>query len=142
MKKDEGNKFTTPEQNKESKCTLSPRKNRNVVDESSQIQLERFRHARRSSFVKYSEISRNRFKKDENTSLKYIVRPGNGSKLIKRVLEQSGRTKSIQDPENEDKNIFPGWEPADDELGILFNFKWKSTSGGIKYDIISKHGFK
>lgn len=38
--------------------------------------------------------------------------------------------------------LFPGWEPADDYYDSLYHFKWKPTSGGIKYDMISKHGLK
>lgn len=38
--------------------------------------------------------------------------------------------------------LSPGWEPADDHYDSLYNFKWKPTSGGIKYDMISKHGLK
>ena len=38
--------------------------------------------------------------------------------------------------------IFPGWEPADDYYDSLYHFKWKPTSGGIKFDLISKHGLK
>ena len=38
--------------------------------------------------------------------------------------------------------IHPGWEAADDHYDSLFNFKWKPTSGGIKFDLISKHGLK
>lgn len=38
--------------------------------------------------------------------------------------------------------MFPGWEPADDYYDSLYNFKWKPTSCGIKYDMISKHGLK
>jgi hypothetical protein len=37
---------------------------------------------------------------------------------------------------------FPGWEPADDHFDSLYNFKWKPTSGGINFDLISKHGIK
>ena len=43
---------------------------------------------------------------------------------------------------NSEGNGFPGWEPADDHFDSLYNFKWKPTSHGIKYDLISKHGLK
>jgi len=51
-----------------------------------------------------------------------------------RVLEKSGRL--------EPKGYNPGWEAADDNLDSLYNFKWKPTSAGLKYDLISKHGLK
>ena len=58
------------------------------------------------------------------------------------VLEQSGRLGSTHDPKDDDTVLSPGWEPADDHYDSLYNFKWKPTSGGIKYDMISKHGLK
>jgi hypothetical protein len=42
----------------------------------------------------------------------------------------------------EGTTVFPGWEQADDYLDSLYNFKWKPTSCGIKFDMISKHGLK
>lgn len=58
------------------------------------------------------------------------------------MLEESGRTEAKADPRDEDSTLFPGWEPSDDQLDSLFNFKWKPTSCGLKYDMISKHGLK
>ena len=72
--------------------------------------------------------------------MKYVIRPGNNSKLVLRVLEKSGRFEVKTDSNGECS--FPGWETADDYLDSLYNFKWKPTSGGIKYDLISKHGLK
>ena len=71
--------------------------------------------------------------------LKYVIKPGNNSKLVIRVLEKSGRFVS-KDLCN--GTSFPGWESADDYYDSLYNFKWKPTSSGIKYDLISKHGLK
>lgn len=56
------------------------------------------------------------------------------------MFEKSGRIDAKYD--NEGNTIFPGWETADDYYDSLYNFKWKPTSGGIKYDLISKHGLK
>ena len=72
--------------------------------------------------------------------LKFVIGSGNNSKLITRVLTKSGRLEPKFD--NEGSIIFPGWEPSDDYLDSLFNFKWKPTSSGIKYDLIGKHGIK
>ena len=74
--------------------------------------------------------------------MKYVVRPGNNSNIIVRVLEESGRVEPKFDKQDSDILIHPGWEPADDHYDSLFNFKWKPTSGGIKYEMISKHGLK
>lgn len=71
-----------------------------------------------------------------------MIRPGNNSKLIARVLEQSGRIDAKYDKNDPEQMIFPGWEPADDYYDSLYHFKWKPTSGGIKFDLISKHGLK
>lgn len=90
--------------------------------------------------AKYSNISKNRFKQDESAPYKYVLRPGNNSKIILKVLEMSGRLQPKYDAE--DAVIFPGWEPADDYFDSLYNFKWKPTSCGIKYDMINKHGLK
>ena len=90
--------------------------------------------ARKEALAKYSNISKNRFKQDERDPLKYVIKPGNNSKVIMRVLEKSGRLES--------KGNNPGWESADDNLDSLYNFKWKPTSNGLKYDLISKHGLK
>jgi len=92
--------------------------------------------------AKYSEISKNRYKVDESQPLKYVIRSGNNSNLINRVFEESGRTQAKHDPRDPDSILFPGWEPADDQLDSLYNFKWKPTSCGIKYEMISKHGLK
>jgi hypothetical protein len=97
--------------------------------------------ARKEALAKYSNISKNRFKQDESMPLKYVIRPGNNSKLIMRVLENSGRLTPKFEADGE-SIIHPGWEPADDHLDSLYNFKWKPTSGGIKWDMISKHGLK
>lgn len=56
------------------------------------------------------------------------------------VLEKSGRLEPKHG--DDDSCTYPGWEPADDHYDSLYNFKWKPTSGGIKYDMISKHGLK
>lgn len=52
----------------------------------------------------------------------------------------SGRLTAKQDSDG--STTFPGWETADDYFDSLYNFKWKPTSNGIKYDMISKHGLK
>ena len=57
-----------------------------------------------------------------------------------KVLEQSGRLNARYGGDGE--MSFPGWEASDDHYDSLYNFKWKPTSGGIKYDMISKHGLK
>ena len=57
-------------------------------------------------------------------------------------MEESGRCEQKLDPKDEEVILFPGWENTDDQLDSLFNFKWKPTSGGIHYDVISKHGLK
>jgi len=69
-----------------------------------------------------------------------VLRPGNNSKMIMNFLEKSGRLNPIHG--DDDSCAYPGWEPADDHYDSLYNFKWKPTSGGIKYDMISKHGLK
>ena len=92
--------------------------------------------------IKYSNISKNRYKQDEKEPYKYVIRSGNNSKLITRVLEQSGRLEARYDKTDPDLLLFPGWEPADDYYDSLYHFKWKPTSHGIKYDMISKHGLK
>ena len=98
--------------------------------------------ARKDALSKYSNISKNRYKQDESMPLKYVIRPGNNSRLVIKVLEVSGRVEPKYDKSDGDSVIHPGWEPADDHYDSLFNFKWKPTSNGIKYDIISKHGLK
>ena len=95
---------------------------------------------RREARAKYNEISKNRYKQDESQPLKYVIKPGNNSKLIFKVLEKSGRLNARYDSEGTTQ--FPGWEMADDHYDSLYNFKWKPTSGGIKYDMLSKHGLK
>lgn len=57
-------------------------------------------------------------------------------------MEESGRVEARCDKDDPDQVLFPGWEPADDHYDSLYNFKWKPTSAGIKYDMISKHGLK
>jgi Cft2 family RNA processing exonuclease len=57
-------------------------------------------------------------------------------------LEESGRVEPKYDKQDPDILIHPGWEPSDDHYDSLFNFKWKPTSGGINYEMISKHGLK
>ena len=57
-------------------------------------------------------------------------------------MEVSGRIEAKYDKSDGDSVIHPGWEPADDHYDSLFNFKWKPTSNGIKWDSISKHGLK
>ena len=74
--------------------------------------------------------------------LKYCIRPGNNSRLVIKVMEVSGRIEAKYDKSDPDNVIHPGWEPADDHYDSLYNFKWKPTSSGIKYDLISKHGLK
>ena len=59
--------------------------------------------------------------------------------MIIRVLEKSGR---LEAKDFDNGSSFPGWESADDYFDSLYNFKWKPTSNGIKYDLISKHGLK
>jgi hypothetical protein len=72
--------------------------------------------------------------------MKFVIRPGNNSKLMNKVLVQSGRLEPRLDANGE--TGFTGWEAADDHFDSLYNFKWKPTSNGIKYDLISKHGLK
>jgi len=57
-------------------------------------------------------------------------------------MEQSGRVEPRYDKGESELIVFPGWEPADDYYDSLYHFKWKPTSSGIKYDMISKHGLK
>ena len=116
-----------------------PRRLPNPFESAAQEQ-ERFIQARKDALIKYSNISKNRYKQDEKEPLKYVIRPGNNSKLITRVMEQSGRVDARYS--DGDNMTFPGWEPADDYYDSLYHFKWKPTSGGIKYDMISKHGLK
>ena len=117
-----------------------PRRLPNPFESAAQEQ-ERFIQARKDALAKYSNISKNRFKQDESAPLKYVLRPGNNSKLIMTVMDKSGRLEAKHDPAD-DGVLSPGWEPADDHYDSLYNFKWKPTSGGIKYDMISKHGLK
>ena len=58
------------------------------------------------------------------------------------MLEQSGRLEARYDKTDPDLMLHPGWEPADDYYDSLYHFKWKPTSHGIKYDMISKHGLR
>lgn len=67
-----------------------PRRLPNPFESAAQEQ-ERFIQARKDALAKYSNISKNRFKQDENAPFKYVLRPGNNSKLILSVLEKSGR---------------------------------------------------
>lgn len=96
--------------------------------------------ARKEALAKYSQISKNRFKQDETAPFKYCIRPGNNSQLLKKVMEMSGRLAAKEGADG--STTFPGWETADDYFDSLYNFKWKPTSNGIKYDMISKHGLK
>lgn len=57
-------------------------------------------------------------------------------------MEQSGRVEPRYDKGESELIVFPGWEAADDYYDSLYHFKWKPTSNGIKYDMISKHGLK
>ena len=118
-----------------------PRRLPNPFESAAQEQ-ERFIQARKDALLKYSNISKNRYKQDESQPLKYVIRPGNNSKLLTRVMEESGRVEPRYDKNDPDTMIFPGWEPADDHYDSLYHFKWKPTSGGIKHDLISKHGLK
>lgn len=54
---------------------------------------------------------------------------------MNKVIEKSGRMEPKA-------NGHPGWEAADDHMDSLYNYKWKPTSGGLKYDLIGKHGLK
>jgi hypothetical protein len=67
-----------------------------------------------------------------------VIRGGNNSYLINRVLTESGRCKPVT---SDDSLVFPGWEAAS-EQDSLYNLKWKPTSGGIIYESISKHSLK
>jgi hypothetical protein len=116
-----------------------PKKLPNPFENAAQEQ-EKFLQARKEALAKYSMLSKNRFKQDENAPLKYVIRTGNNSKIIHKVMEKSGRLEVKYD--NEGGVSFPGWEAADDYYDSLYNFKWKPTSSGIKYDLISKHGLK
>lgn len=66
--------------------------------------------------------------------MKFVVKPGNNSRLITKVFEESGRMAGQEE--------FPGWELVDEFQDSIYNFKWKPTSGGINFDTISKHGIK
>lgn len=92
--------------------------------------------------AKYSEISKNRYKQDEWSKLKYCIRPGNNSVLIARVFEQSGRHNPVVDASDHESFLFPGWESQDDVYDDFFNFKWKPTSNGINFKTIGKFGTK
>ena len=92
--------------------------------------------------AKYSNISKNRYKQDKSQPLKYVVKPGNNSRVVLIVLEESGRIEPRYGGGDDDQPSFPGWEPADDHYDSLYNFKWKPTSHGLKFDMISKHGLK
>ena len=111
-----------------------PRKMVNPFDEAQQEQ-EKILQARRDALLKYSEISKNRFKRDEAAPLRYVIRPGNNSMLLSRVFAESGRHEPSAN------EVCPGWEPCGEDIS-LFNFKWKPVSCGINYDLISKHGIK
>lgn len=112
----------------------------NPFEEKLQEQ-DRFFQARKEANAKYSEISKNRFKQDSGRPFKYLVKPGNNSYLIGRVFRESYRSEPRKDPNNDDIVIWPGWECAESQ-DSLYNFKWKPTSQGINFDIISKHGIK
>ena len=58
-----------------------PKRLPNPFENAAQEQ-EKFIQARKEASAKYSQISKNRFKQDENAPLKYVIRPGNNSKLI------------------------------------------------------------
>ena len=113
-----------------------PKKLPNPI-EALQLQQEMRLQARKDAVAHYSEISRNRYKQDETMPLKYVIRPENNAQLVHRVFEESGRCE-LRDC----GTFFPGWEPADDQLDSLFNFKWKPCSNGINFDFIGKHGLK
>ena len=87
---------TAPEEPKKPRY-FPPRRLPNPFESAAQEQ-ERFIQARKDALAKYSNISKNRFKQDENAPLKYVLRPGNNSKLILTVLEKSGRLESRHDP--------------------------------------------
>jgi hypothetical protein len=74
-----------------------PRRLPNPFESAAQEQ-ERFIQARKDALAKYSNISKNRFKQDESAPFKYVLRPGNNSKLILNVLEKSGRLEPRHDP--------------------------------------------
>ena len=50
------------------------------------LEQEKFLQARKDALAKYSEISKNRYKQDENAPFKYVIRPGNNSRIIYRVI--------------------------------------------------------
>jgi len=116
-----------------------PKRLPNPFENAAQEQ-EKFLQARKDAMAKYSQISKNRYKYEEGQPLKMVIRPGNNSKMIKLVLERSGRMEPKSDSDG--SICFPGWEAADDHFDSLYNFKWKPTSNGINYDMISKHGLK
>jgi hypothetical protein len=138
-KKEDGESGEEPVQEVKKPRYFPPKKLPNPFENAAQEQ-EKFLQARKEALAKYSQISKNRFKQDENAPLKYVIRPGNNSKLIQRVFEKSGRIDPKYD--NEGNISCPGWETADDYYDSLYNFKWKPTSAGIKFDLISKHGLK
>ena len=69
--------------------------------------------------------------------MKFIIRPGNNAKLVRKVFLESGRCE-----QSNEGPWFPGWEEADDQFDSLYNFKWKACSIGINFDLIGKHGLK
>lgn len=118
-----------------------PRKLPNPFEQAA-VEQEKFMQARKEALSKYSNISKNRYKQDESQPLKYVIRPGNNSRLVTKVMEVSGRIEAKYDKSDPDTLVHPGWEPADDHYDSLYNFKWKPTSGGIKWDLVGKHGLK
>ena len=118
-----------------------PRKLPNPFEQAAAEQ-EKFMQARKDALSKYSNISKNRYKQDESQPLKYVIRPGNNSRLVAKVMEVSGRIEARADGSDADALAHPGWEPADDHYDSLYNFKWKPTSGGIKWDLVGKHGLR
>lgn len=108
--------------------------------ECAAMEQEKFLQNRKEALAKYNEISKNRYKQDEGQPFKYAVKVGNNHRLIYKVMEHSGRVNPKY--ASDGSLVFPGWGSSDDNFDSLFNFKWKPTSHGIKFDLISKHGLK
>jgi hypothetical protein len=87
----------TPAEEPKKPRYFPPRRIPNPFESAAQEQ-ERFIQARKDALAKYSNISKNRFKQDESAPFKYVLRPGNNSKLILTVLEKSGRLEIKHDP--------------------------------------------
>jgi hypothetical protein len=118
-----------------------PRYMPNPFQEAEKTYKE-YLHQKLKAKQKYSDISKNRYKQDEWTKIKFCIRPGNNSQLITKVFEYSGRTNPVVDSNDHETFLFPGWELQEDIFDDFFNFKWKPTSHGINYKSLGNYGVK